>query len=98
MTVQKDPEGIEQTILHAFTDFKDKRVLEIGCGEGRLTFKYAGSAKRVVAFDPDHDSLRVARADCPVDLDRHVHFTGASAKHIPFQKEIFDIAILAWSL
>lgn len=94
-TVQKDPEGFERKILHTFADFKGKHVLEIGCGEGRLTFKYAESAKQVTAFDPDHDSLRIARADNP---HPHVHFTGASAKHIPFSKEKFDIAVLAWSL
>lgn len=98
MTVQKDPEGFERKVLHAFADFTNKVVLEIGCGEGRLTWKYASSARQVIAFDPDHDSLRIARADCPADLHKHVHFMGASAKHIPFSKETFDIAILAWSL
>lgn len=96
--MQKDPEGIEKKRLHQFVDFKNKRVLEIGCGEGRLTFKYAATAKQVVGFDPDHDALRIARADLPHDLHKRVHLAGANAKHIPFSKETFDIAMLAWSL
>ena len=97
-TLQKDPENFEGKTLHRLVGFSNMRVLEVGCGEGRLTFKYAGSAKQVTAFDPDHDALRIARADCPADLHTNINFTGASARYIPFSKETFDIAILAWSL
>lgn len=98
MTAQKDPEDFERKTLHTFADFTNKIVLEIGCGEGRLTWKYASSARQVIAFDPDHDSLRIARVDCPADLREQVHFANADARHIPFSKETFDIAVLAWSL
>ena len=96
--MQKDPEGIEKKILHKFADLSNKHILEIGCGEGRLTWKYASVSSLTVGFDPDHDALRVARADSPAALRGHVHFTQASANHIPFAKETFDIAVLAWSL
>lgn len=98
MKTIRDPENHEKKILHRFVDVSNKRVLEVGCGEGRLTWKYAGASSLTVGFDPDHSALRVARADSPHDLRGHIHFTGASAKHIPFAKETFDIAILAWSL
>jgi len=95
---QKDPEGFEQKFLRQFADFSDSRVLEIGCGEGRLTWKYASASRGTFGLDPDHDALRVARADCPADLRDRVHFTRASAYHLPLPKETFDIAILAWAL
>ena len=98
MSLQKDPEGYEKKYLHQFADFKKKRALEVGCGEGRLTWKYAGASSLTVGFDPDHDALRIARTDTPYDLQKHVHFANATASHIPFSKETFDIAILAWSL
>ena len=51
-----------------------------------------------VGMDPDQNALRIARADSPYDLREKVRFTRATARHLPFSKETFDIAVLAWSL
>ena len=75
-----------------------KRVLEIGCGEGRLTWQYAKATRSTVGIDVDADALRVASIDRPYDLTGKVHFSRAKSEHLPFSKETFDMAILAWSL
>lgn len=98
MTVQKDPENSERKRLLDLGDLSDAHVLEVGSGEGRLTWKYAAATKRTVGLDPDQDALRVARADCPADLRNRVTWVTASATNIPFAKETFDRAVLAWSL
>lgn len=98
MTAQQDPENIERKALHSFIDFANKHVLEIGCGEGRLTWKYAASTKQVIGIDLDRDALRVATIDRPSDLEHNVLFTAAASEYLPFSKETFDIAVLAWSL
>ena len=98
MPPQKDPEGFEKKILHQYADFTDKRVLEVGCGEGRLTWKYAASTIQVAGIDLEAKRLRVALIDRGSDLENKVSFTLASAHNIPFNHQIFDIAILAWSL
>ena len=98
MSLQKDPEGFEKKILHQYADFANARVLEVGCGEGRLTWKYAAASRLTVGLDPDQDAVRVAQADSPHGLREHVHFARASASHLPFTKETFDLAVLAWSL
>ena len=98
MSLQKDPDHSEIKFLRKFVDLKDKHVLEIGCGEGRLTWQYATDARSVVAVDLDHDSLRVAKVDRPSDLNDKVHLACTNSEYLPFSKEKFDIAILAWSL
>jgi ubiquinone/menaquinone biosynthesis C-methylase UbiE len=98
MTLIKDPEQNETNHLLKAVSFSGKRVLEIGCGEGRLTWRYASASASTVGIDPDKDSLRVAMIDRPSDLENRIHFTNAEAEYIPFNKETFDIAILAWSL
>jgi ubiquinone/menaquinone biosynthesis C-methylase UbiE len=97
MTLQKDPERTETKYLHKYADFSRKRVLEIGCGEGRLTWRYAREANYVAGIDLDADSLRVATIDRPSDLEERLNFCRADSIQLPFAKQGFDIAILAWS-
>jgi ubiquinone/menaquinone biosynthesis C-methylase UbiE len=97
VTIQTDSECSEKKHLHRYADFANKHVLEIGCGEGRLTWQYAKETRSTIAIDLDADALRVATIDRPSDLERKVYFALAKSEQLPFPKEIFDIAILAWS-
>src|SRR5262245_21002257 len=98
MSIQRDPERKELKFLHQFVDFANKRVLEVGCGEGRMTWQYARETHTTIGIDTDLDALRVAAVDRPSDLEHKVLFTSAASEYLPFSKETFDIAVLAWSL
>jgi tRNA G46 methylase TrmB len=53
MPILLDPEGLETNALFEQAgSFTGLRVLEVGCGDGRLTCRYAGQAASVVAIDP----------------------------------------------
>lgn len=98
MTLQSDTERNETKYLRKFADFAEKRVLEIGCGEGRLTWRYAPETKLTVGIDTDHDALRVAIIDRPTDLEDKTLFNRANSQQLPFANESFDLVLLAWSL
>ena len=97
MTADKDPEKNELAHLRRYADFSGKRILEIGCGDGRLTWRYARSAHRVVGIDLERDDLRVASIKRPSDLEGLVSFTQANSMRMPFRNDAFDMAVLAWS-
>ncbi len=100
MTVQTDPEGTETKYLLRLADLTrggGERALEIGCGDGRLTWRYAKAVRHVLAVDLHADDLRVAVGDRPADLSNRVEFALADALHLPAPKAAFDLAIFAWS-
>jgi ubiquinone/menaquinone biosynthesis C-methylase UbiE len=96
--MQRDPEKIEIKYLHDVVDLAKARVLEIGCGEGRLTWRYAASAGHVVGTDLDHTRLATANSERPPALRSSLAFTQTRAEALPFPSQTFDLAILAWSL
>ena len=98
MPVLPDPEDTETKALHDYADFSGKRVLEIGCGDGRLTWRYADRAASVVAIDPQADDIEIALEDCPADLRAKIEFCVARLEDLDIPAEKFDLALLSWSL
>lgn len=94
----RDPANVETQYLQRFADFKGKDILEIGVGNGRLTWRYADKCKSVVAIDPVQAPLREAQLACPSRLHSKISFLHASAEQLPLPAQSFEGAILAWSL
>ncbi len=93
-----DPEGAHLAALHPLGDFRGQRVLELGCGDGRLTVGAAADAESVLAFDPDAESVERARQLLPAELEQRVSYQVASGKEIEFEPGSFDLALFSWSL
>jgi 2-polyprenyl-3-methyl-5-hydroxy-6-metoxy-1,4-benzoquinol methylase len=100
MALIEDPEEIETIILNEMVDFTDLEVLEVGCGDGRLTWRYADKTKQVTAIDPIAEDIETARANLPDQLRGRVTFVESTiddfAESIPEPK--FDVVFFAWSL
>jgi ubiquinone/menaquinone biosynthesis C-methylase UbiE len=98
MPVFADPEDTETRALHDYADFTGQRVLEIGCGDGRLTWRYADRAASVVAIDPKADDIESALEDCPENLRPKIAFRVTRLEDLEIPAEKFDLALLSWSL
>lgn len=100
MAVRIDPEGNETAALFDLVDLDGAEVVEIGCGDGRLTWRYADRAARVTAIEPFEDAIVRARSQLPealrerIDL-RHVAFEDFAAGS---DADVVDVALLSWSL
>jgi 2-polyprenyl-3-methyl-5-hydroxy-6-metoxy-1,4-benzoquinol methylase len=93
-----DPEDREtQALLDFAGSFAGKRVLEIGCGSGRLTWRYAAQAAHVTGIDPNPDKIERAIQATPDDLHEKVSFFASGIDSF-LTTEKFDLAIFSWSL
>jgi 2-polyprenyl-3-methyl-5-hydroxy-6-metoxy-1,4-benzoquinol methylase len=100
MTIRIDPENNETRTLFDLVDFAGRRVLEIGCGNGRLTGRYAHKAAYVTAIDPYADWIAQAQANLPAKQRRRVEFHNIALADFAAASKpsVFDTIILSWSL
>lgn len=76
-------------------DFKDKLVLEAGCGKGRVTGDLARHAQKITAIDPDEEALAAAKSCI---ASGNVEFVRCSGENFKFPENSFDIVIYTLSL
>ena len=92
------PDGLEVRLIERFTSLHRKHVLEIGCGDGRLTLQYAPFASSVLAIDPDRASIDEANWQQANRGIHNVDFRVGSIEHLPDRGAPFDVALFSWSL
>jgi 16S rRNA A1518/A1519 N6-dimethyltransferase RsmA/KsgA/DIM1 with predicted DNA glycosylase/AP lyase activity len=93
MSINEDPEGHEIAALDAVVSFASRRVVEIGCGDGRLTRRYAHIARSVTAIDPDADAVADLMRDLPM-----VNARAAGIDECVLDPASADVVLFAWSL
>lgn len=98
MPLVVDPDRIEIGTIRELVDPQGLRVLEIGCGDGRITLQYADEAAEVLAYDTDEEAIRTAAASVPARLRDRLRFELADAVEIDLPAADFDLALFSWSL
>jgi 2-polyprenyl-3-methyl-5-hydroxy-6-metoxy-1,4-benzoquinol methylase len=93
-----DPEQAHLAALRRLGDFRDLRILELGCGDGRLTIPIANEAAFVLAFDPDKEAVERAQRSLPAELANRVAYMVASGDEVEIEPTSFDLALFSWSL
>ncbi len=101
MNINIDPERNEVNALLEFVgDLAGKRVLEIGAGYGRLTWRYAANAGEVVGIDPKPERIARAQKEMPKALHGRVTLLETTLEEYQHdgQAPLFDVALMSWAL
>jgi ubiquinone/menaquinone biosynthesis C-methylase UbiE len=77
---------------------RGKRVLDLGCGDGRFALGVAPMASTVDGIDPDAEAIAAARAAARRANVRNARFAVGAAQRLPHPDGTFDVVILSWTL
>lgn len=85
--------GWDKARLYELADFTGKRVLDVGSGNGRLTFAAAERAAEVYAVEPVGTLRQFLREKCKADGVRNVRVTDGYVEALPYPDDTFDIVL-----
>jgi ubiquinone/menaquinone biosynthesis C-methylase UbiE len=77
---------------------RGRRVLDLGCGDGRFALGVAPLATRVDGIDPDAEAIAAAKRNARKAGVRNVRFVSGAGQHLPYPDAAFDVVILSWTL
>ena len=77
---------------------RGKRVLDVGCGDGRFALGVAPFASSVDGLDPDAEAIATARKTARKAGVRNAHFAVGAAQRLSYPDAAFDVVILSWTL
>jgi len=95
-----DPENNESRALFDMVNFSGQHVLEVGCGDGRVTWFYANLAAHVTAIDPVASQITLAKEHLPGRLKDRLEFQHSAFEDfaVASPPSVYDIVLLSDSL
>jgi trans-aconitate 2-methyltransferase len=87
-------EAMAQEVLALLEISGSERILDVGCGDGKITAKIAARAPggSIIGVDPSQDMINFAQSNFGAATPSNLRFQVADARQLPFQNE-FDLVV-----
>ena len=80
-------------MIEQFVALQDQKILEVGCGDGRMSKLLAHNARKYIAIDSDEQSIEKAKSEI-----QNIDFRVGSGEALEFEDESFPIILFTLSL
>jgi ubiquinone/menaquinone biosynthesis C-methylase UbiE len=78
-------------VLNQISDSKGKRILDVGCGDGVLSYLLSQKGAFVIGVDSSDKAIKFAKKK--TRNIRNIEFIKASAYYLPFKRDSFDYVV-----
>jgi ubiquinone/menaquinone biosynthesis C-methylase UbiE len=72
---------------------KNSKILDVGCGAGKLSKEIVDRGYEVLAMDFSYNMIRKADAICNVNDKSHIKFLQGDIESLPFKDSVFDVVL-----
>lgn len=87
-----DSSETEKKLVRQLIDFRTKRVLELGCGDGRTFTYYQDEPTQLIGLDPQWAELRLAQ-----QAWRTTPLIHGDAATLPLTDSSFHLLVWSWA-
>ncbi|WP_027362980.1 class I SAM-dependent methyltransferase [Desulfospira joergensenii] len=91
--MEYDAEQVTLGMIQKQAVFKGKTVLEIGCGDGKISSLLADDTELYIGIDPDENTIREAKENYD-----NVDFRIGNGESLVFEDSLFDLVLFTLSL
>jgi len=77
---------------------RGRRVLDLGCGDGRFALGIAPLAASVEGLDPYPEGIAASKASARRSGLQNTRFTVGAAQDLPYRDGSLDVVLLSWTL
>jgi len=72
---------------------KNSKILDVGCGAGKLSREVVDRGYEVLAMDFSYNMIRKADATCNANDKSHIKFLQGDIESLPFKDSVFDVVL-----